>query len=269
MSSKKAPKGVFHSSAGGSFSQRKKASLGNVKHSGDEKDISLMSGSGASVYSDVKSLFGDDENVNMSGGFDGSFSDSAVNTLKAKRVNTSANFGSPIGSPDFEMDEKMKPLPPPLRKKVPLNKIWIDFKIIKTPVEVLVKKSFALDIDLLAVEEKLAMQKTQFIRKIFSKINGFKGATTPSKFEEIIRLTFTSSENMEKAALLARENNIMFGQVVSIQLQLIRLWQKAVVKFAKLSQTDQLAAKWSFLIGKDSVHMAKAVGDHETWTSRD
>ncbi|KAG9296527.1 hypothetical protein G9A89_015119 [Geosiphon pyriformis] len=98
---------------------------------------------------------------------------------------------------------------------------------------------------------------------------------------------------MEKATSLARENNIIvnivvikeipidtpkeiiiitvseFGQVVSIRLQLIGLWQKAVVEFAKLSQADQLAARWSFLIGKDSVHMAKAVKDHETWASRD
>ncbi|KAG9292281.1 hypothetical protein G9A89_009093 [Geosiphon pyriformis] len=71
--------------------------------------------------------------------------------------------------------------------------------------EVAVKKSFALDINLSAVEGKLAMAKTQ----------------------------------------------------------------KAVVEFAKSSQADQLAAKWLFLIGKDSVHVVKAVRDCETWTSRD
>ncbi|KAG9284837.1 hypothetical protein G9A89_003760 [Geosiphon pyriformis] len=110
---------------------------------------------------------------------------------------------------------------------------------------------------------------------------------------------------MEKATLLARENNIIvnsdlkrpgvhsdraivikeisidmpkemiiavvseFGQVVSIRLQLIELWQKTVVEFAESSQADQLAAKWLFLIGKDSVHVAKAVRDRETWASRD
>ncbi|KAG9305795.1 hypothetical protein G9A89_001084 [Geosiphon pyriformis] len=279
---------MFHGPAGGFFSQRKRTSLRNVKHSGNEKNVSLMSGSGASVYSDVESLFGDDENVNMSGGFNDSLSDLAVNTLKTKHVNTGANFGSP----DFEMDEKMKSLLPLLRRKVLLNKIWIDSKIIKTPVKVSVKKSFALDINLLAVKRKLAMQKTQFIRKIFSKINGFGGTTTPSKFEGIIRSMFTSSESMEKAALLARENNIIVNsdlkrqgirsdQTVVIKkilmdtpkemivAALIGLWQKAVVEFTKSSQTDQLAAKWSFLIRKDSVCMAKAVGDCETWAFRD
>ncbi|KAG9292707.1 hypothetical protein G9A89_008295 [Geosiphon pyriformis] len=208
MSSKKTPKGMFHGPADSSFSQRKKASLGNVKHSGDEKNISLKSGSDASVYSNVESLSDNDENVSISGGFDGSLLDSAVNTPKTKRVNTGANFGSPIGSPDFEMDEEVKPLPPLLRKKIPLDKIWIDPKIIKIPVEMSVKKSFALDINLLAVEEKSAMQKTQFVRKNFSKINGFGGATTPLKFEGIIRSTFTSEESMKKAILLPGENGI-------------------------------------------------------------
>ncbi|KAG9302157.1 hypothetical protein G9A89_020591 [Geosiphon pyriformis] len=94
---------------------------------------------------------------------------------------------------------------------------------------------------------------------------------------------------MEKAALLARENDIMvnsdlkrqgvrsdwaivikeilmdmpkeiiiatvseFGQVVLIRLQLIGLWQKAMVEFAE----------------SNSVHVAKAVQDRKTWASRD
>ncbi|KAG9294184.1 hypothetical protein G9A89_021543 [Geosiphon pyriformis] len=137
-----------------------------------------------------------------------------------------------------------------------------------------------------AVKGILATAKTHAIRKLFSGINGFGGATTPSKFEEIIKSTFTSEASMEKAASLARENNIIvnsdlkrqgvcsdqtivikeipmdtpkemiiatvskFGQVVSIRLQLIGLWQKAVA--------DQLAAKWSFLIKKNSVRVTKA-----------
>ncbi|KAG9285484.1 hypothetical protein G9A89_021434 [Geosiphon pyriformis] len=155
-------------------------------------------------------------------------------------------------------------------------------------MEVAVKKSFALDINLSAVEGKLATAKTQVIQKLFSKINGFGRAITPSKFEGIIRLTFTLSESMKKAALLARENGIIintnlkrqgvrsdwavvikeismdtskemiiavvskYGQIVSIKVQLIGLWQKTV----------------SFLIGKDSVRVAKAVEDCKTWAFR-
>ncbi|KAG9291852.1 hypothetical protein G9A89_012137 [Geosiphon pyriformis] len=289
MSSKKALKSVFHGPAGGFFSQRKKASLENIKHSGDEKDIFLKSGSGASVYSDVESLSDDDENVNMSGGFDGSLLNLAVNTSRTKRVNTGANFSSPIGSPDFEIDEKVKLLLPFLRKKVPLNKIWIDLKIIKTLVEIL----------------EISYAKNSVHQKNFSKINGFGGATTPSKFEGIIRSTFTSEESMKKAILLAGKNVISvnnnlrkqefhsnqaivikkilmdmprdmivttvseFGQIKSIKIQLIRMWQKTMMEFAKLNQTNLLASKWLFLIGKNSVYVAKAAEDHDIWALRD
>ncbi|KAG9293424.1 hypothetical protein G9A89_009148 [Geosiphon pyriformis] len=68
---------------------------------------------------------------------------------------------------------------------------------------------------------------------------------------------------------ISRQTRTFYGQIVSIKVQLIGLWQKAVVEFAKSSQIDLLASKWSFLIGKDSVRVAKAVGDHETWAFRD
>ncbi|KAG9304059.1 hypothetical protein G9A89_005969 [Geosiphon pyriformis] len=121
------------------------------------------------------------------------------------------------------------------------------------------KKSFTLDINLSAVEGKSATAKTQVIRKLFSGINGFGGATIPSKFEGIIQSTFTSSESIKKTMLLARANNIIVNSnlkrqgVCSDWAILIRMWQKAV----------------SFLIGKDSVCVAKAVRDHNIWVSRD
>ncbi|KAG9289901.1 hypothetical protein G9A89_010207 [Geosiphon pyriformis] len=60
-----------------------------------------------------------------------------------------------------------------------------------------------------------------------------------------------------------------FGDIKSIKIQLISMWQKAVVEFAEPEQAEQLASKWSFLIGKDSVRVAKAVKDCETWAFRD
>ncbi|KAG9289140.1 hypothetical protein G9A89_022449 [Geosiphon pyriformis] len=60
-----------------------------------------------------------------------------------------------------------------------------------------------------------------------------------------------------------------FGKIKSIKIQLIGLWQKAVVEFTELEQAVSLAAKWSFLISKDLVCVAIVVGDCETWTSRD
>ncbi|KAG9285553.1 hypothetical protein G9A89_006541 [Geosiphon pyriformis] len=285
---KKAPKGAFQGSTGDSFSQKKKVVLSNVKHSGNEKNIFLSkAGSSGSVYSDVKSLFGEDEDVNMSG----------------MDVNTGVGFGSMLGFSNFHMDDDKVVLPPHL--PISLEKKWIDLKIIKTPVEVLVKKSFALDINLSAVEGKSATAKTQLIRKIFSTVNGFGGITTPSKFKGIIRSTFTSEKSIEMAMSLARENKIIintnlkkqevhsdwavvikkipmdmpkdmivtavtkFGEIKSIRIQLIGMWQKAVVEFVESSQANLLASKWSFLIRKDSVCVAKAVGDHDVWALRD
>ncbi|KAG9295401.1 hypothetical protein G9A89_013430 [Geosiphon pyriformis] len=303
MSKKKALKGAFHGPAGGSFVQKKKVVLGNVKHSSDERNISLSkSGPGNSVYSNVDSLSGDDEDVGMTGVYGGSLLGSATTTPKAKCVDTGMMFGSLLGSPDFTMnDEEIVLL---LRVSISLKKKWIDPKIVKIQVEVSVKKSFALDINLSAVEGKLAMAKTQVIRKLFLKINGFGEATTPSKFEGIIRSMFTSSESMKKAVSLARENNIIvnsnlkrqgicsdwavvikeismntpkdmivtavtkFGEIKSIRVQLIRLWQKAIVEFAKSSQADMLASKWSFLIKKNSVCVAKTMEDCNIWASR-
>ncbi|KAG9300416.1 hypothetical protein G9A89_010041 [Geosiphon pyriformis] len=225
MSSKKATKSVFHSPAGGFFSQRKKAFLENVKHSSDEKDISLKSGFGTSVYSDVESLSGD-EDVSISGDFDGSLLDLAVNTPKAKWVNTGANFGSLISSPDFEMDEKVKPLPPPLKKKVLLNKIWIDPKIIKTSIEVSVKKLFALDINFLAVEEKLTMTKTQFeSMKKAVLLAGENGITVNSNLK---KQKFCSDRTVViKEILMDMLKDMIvttvakFGEIRSIKIQLI------------------------------------------------
>ncbi|KAG9304194.1 hypothetical protein G9A89_019756 [Geosiphon pyriformis] len=252
------PKGVFHGSAGGSFSQKKKELFGNVKHSGDEKDISLKSGSGTGSFSDADSLSGDDKNVSISGSFDGSLLDLAVNTPKAKRVNTGANFGSPISSPNFEMDEKVKPLPVPLKKKIPLNRIWVNPKIIKTSVEVAVKKSFALNINLSAVKENSATSKTQLIRKLFSKINGFGGTTTSSKFEGIIRSSFTSSESMEKAVSLAGKNNIVVNS--DLKKQGIRSDQAVVIKEILMNTPKEMIIAAASEFGKIKLIKIQLIG---------
>ncbi|KAG9302832.1 hypothetical protein G9A89_009609 [Geosiphon pyriformis] len=277
---KKASKGVFHGPAGDFFSQKKKVVLGNIKHSSDEKNISLnKSESSGSIYSDVESLSGEDEDVSMSRTNGGSLLGSAATTSKTNSLN-------------FHMDDDKVVLPPCL--SISLEKKWIDPKIIKTPVEVSIRKLFALDINFSAL-----------IRKIFSTVNGFGEATTPSKFEGIIQSMFTSEKSMKIVALLARKKGIdvnsdlkrqrmrsdwaviikkipmnipkdmivttvfEFEEIVSIKIQLIGMWQKTIVEFVEIDQADSLASKWSFLIGKDSVHVAKAVGNCETWASRD
>ncbi|KAG9289476.1 hypothetical protein G9A89_008037 [Geosiphon pyriformis] len=306
MSNKKAPVGASSGSVGGPFSQKKRVSLHHMNQFGDKnKAVLAKPHSGGSQYSNMKSDSGNSVAGSiLAGGDDGSLFGSAATTPKAKRVKNNLDCSSPLGSLDYNVnDDDGGSLPPPLG--IPLKKMWLDPKIVKSQVEVAVRKSFALDINLSAMEGKSATVKTQLIRKLFSKINGFGGATTPSKFERIIRSMFTLSESLEKAASLAKENNIIvnsdlkrqgicsdqtvvikkipmdmpkeiiitavseYGQIVSIKVQLIGLWQKAVVEFAKSSQADLLASKWSFLVGKNSVHVVKTVRDCETWAFRD
>ncbi|KAG9307004.1 hypothetical protein G9A89_003055 [Geosiphon pyriformis] len=143
MSKKKAPKGTLYGPAGGFFSQKKKVVLGNIKHSSNKRDIFLvkLSSSDMCLNIDSESSCGEDniviKNVNS-----GSFLDSAATTPKAKRVNSNMVFGSPLGSFNYEIKEE------------------IDSKIVKTPVKVSVRKSFALNINLLAVKDKSAIAKT-------------------------------------------------------------------------------------------------------------
>ncbi|KAG9299738.1 hypothetical protein G9A89_013098 [Geosiphon pyriformis] len=264
MSKKKAPKGAFHG-------LKKRVVLGNVKHSGDEKNISLSkSGPSDSVYSNVDSVSGNDKNVGMTGVHGGSLLGSAATTSKAKRIDTSTGFGSLLGSPDFTMDDDEIELPPCMF--IPLDKKWIDPKIVKTQIKVSVKKFFALDINLLAVEGKSATAKSQSMEKaaLLARENGIivntdlKRQGVHSDQAVVIKKI---SIDMPKEMIVVTV--FEYGQIVFIKVQLIGLWQKAVVEFAESSQADLLASKWSFLIEKDSVRVAKAVENHETWAFRD
>ncbi|KAG9302026.1 hypothetical protein G9A89_021070 [Geosiphon pyriformis] len=104
MFKKKASKVAFHGPAGGFFFQKKKVILKNVKHSDNERDIFLnKSGPINNVYSDVKSLSGDNNSVSMSNANSRSLLDSAATILKIKQINTGAVFGSPLSSPNFSV----------------------------------------------------------------------------------------------------------------------------------------------------------------------
>ncbi|KAG9296577.1 hypothetical protein G9A89_015169 [Geosiphon pyriformis] len=251
---KKASKGAFY------------VVLGNVKHSGNERNISLSkSGSSGSVYSNVECLSGEDEDVSMSGTNDGSLLGSAATTPKTKQINTGVGFGSPFGSSNFHMDDDKVVLSS--RLPIFLEKKWIDPKIIKTPVEVLIRKLFVLDINLLAVEDKSAMAKTQLIRKIFSTVNekSMEMTTSLAREKGINVNSDLKKQGMRSdwAVVIKKISMDMpkdiivttiseFGEIKLIKIQLMGMWQKA-----------------SFLIGKNSVHITKAVGNCETWTSKD
>ncbi|KAG9304517.1 hypothetical protein G9A89_020081 [Geosiphon pyriformis] len=207
---------------------------------------------------------------------------------KSLRVKTKKMLRKPLGVIDYgtvNIDDDVLDgsflLPPPLP--------------IKPSVQMPVRKSFALDIDLVGVAGKSSQEKLNFVRKIFSGVNGFGEASAPSKFGGIIRASFTSEKAMMTAAQLANDHGVMvntnlkhpinnrtnwaivlkkilvgtsieavhaaiseFGLIKSIKMQLVGLWQKVIIELEDQIQTDLLAAKWLVFIGKDAVRVARA-----------
>ncbi|KAG9300126.1 hypothetical protein G9A89_000866 [Geosiphon pyriformis] len=223
-------------SVGGGLTQNVKKSLGNIKPLSANKN--LKDSGSVCMNRQFASMNTDGEASDDNG-----TSDSQMNMPNVKCFNTGAAISSLIGSISYDMDDEEEVFLP----------LHLFFSLEKSQVEVVVKKSFALDINLSTVEEKSAMAKTQTAS--LAKENNIvvnsnlKRQGVCSDWAVVIKEILM---NMPKEMIIAAVSK--FGQVVSIQLQLIRLWQKTVA--------DQLAAKWSFLIRKDSVRVAKAVGDY-------
>ncbi|KAG9288805.1 hypothetical protein G9A89_023102 [Geosiphon pyriformis] len=127
------------------------------------------------------------------GDYDQTPTGSKVKTKKALGKSLGKIDFSKVGSDDGVLSDASLELPPSM----------------KNLVNVPVKKSFALDIDLDKVAGKFSQEKLVVVRKLFSGINGFGGASTPSKFSEIIRATFTSESGLMKATEKATGVNIM------------------------------------------------------------
>ncbi|KAG9298740.1 hypothetical protein G9A89_012808 [Geosiphon pyriformis] len=213
-------------------------------------------------------------------------------TSTNSKVKTKKALDKPLGKIDFSKDgsddgilsDAPLELPPPM----------------KNLVNVPVRKSFVLDIGLDKVAGKSSQEKLVVVRKLFSGINGFGGASTPSKFSGIIRATFTSESGLMKATEKATGVNVIvntnlkrsagrsdravvlkkipvetsaetvraalseFGIIKSIKMQLVGLWQKAVVEFEQSEHADLVVTEWSILIKKDAVRMARSDLDKES-----
>ncbi|KAG9306241.1 hypothetical protein G9A89_016145 [Geosiphon pyriformis] len=154
-------------------------------------------------------------------------------------------------------------------------------------------KLFTLDVELSAMLGKTNSDKLIAIKKIFYRIDGFGGASTLLKFSGIIKALFTSEFSIKKAKKLAickkiivnnnlRKVNSHLNQeviikkipvdlpklVISIRIQLIGLWQKALVKFELSDVISLVASKWSVLVNKNSVCVALALNNKELWMAR-
>ncbi|KAG9286020.1 hypothetical protein G9A89_022696 [Geosiphon pyriformis] len=209
-------------------------------------------------------------------------------TLTSSKVKTKKTLGKPLGKIDFSKGSDNNGV----LSDAPLEL----FPSMKNLVNIPVRKSFALDIGLDKVASKSSQEKLVIVRKLFSGINGFGG--------RIIRAMFTSELSLIKATDKAASAKILvntnlkkssgqsdrvvvikeipigtsaetvcaalseFGVVKTIKMQLIRLWQKAVVDFEQLDQTDLVVAEWSILIEKDAVCVVRADSDKEAWNAR-
>ncbi|KAG9293531.1 hypothetical protein G9A89_005534 [Geosiphon pyriformis] len=188
----------------------------------------------------------------------------------SSKVKTKKALGKPLGKIDFSKDGSDDGVLSDAPLELPLS--------MKNLVNVSVRKSFALDIGLDKVASKSSQEKLVVVRKLFSGINGFGEASTPSKFSGIIRATFTSKSNravvvkkipVGTSAEAVRAALSEFEVIRAIKMQLIRLWQKVVVEFEQSDQADLIAAECSILIGKDAVRVAKTDSDKEAWDVRD
>ncbi|KAG9285429.1 hypothetical protein G9A89_010904 [Geosiphon pyriformis] len=121
---------------------------------------------------------------------------------------------------------------------------------LKNLVNVSVRKFFALNISLENVE---VVFKNQWFRR---------RASILSKFAEIIRATFTSELSLAQASKKTEEVKIL------VNTNLKRSF-RPVVEFDQVNHADLVTAKWSILIGKDAVHVARSDIDKELWNIQD
>ncbi|KAG9284054.1 hypothetical protein G9A89_022828 [Geosiphon pyriformis] len=128
--------------------------------------------------------------------------------------------------------------------QLPLAKLHVSESCSFEPV-----RSFTLDVDLAVVPKKTNGNKLISIKKIFYRIDGFGGASTSSKFPEIIKASFTSESSMNKARKLVVCENIIVNNdlkkvnkysdkeivVKKILVNLLKLAVKSVFsKFGKI-----------------------------------
>ncbi|KAG9287536.1 hypothetical protein G9A89_019597 [Geosiphon pyriformis] len=200
---------------------------------------------------------------------------------KGPRLVTKQALSKPLGKINFlgnDDDDNIflnesVVLPPPLKKLV----------------DVPTRKFFALNIDLVNISGKSAQDKLAVVRKLFSKINGFGGAFTLSKFSGIIWMTFTSKSSLMKTTKLAADAKILVNTDLkkstgrsdwAVVLKEIPVETSAkavhaalaefvIIEFEEQNQADLLVVRWSILIGKDAVHVARSDLDKITWDIRD
>ncbi|KAG9305469.1 hypothetical protein G9A89_021187 [Geosiphon pyriformis] len=125
-------------------------------------------------------------------------------------------------------------------------------------------KSFALDIEISAVPGKINVDKLMAAREmaIGEKIlvnDDLRKINSHSDQKVIVK---EIPVDLPKSAVDLAFSK--FGRIVSIKMQLIGLWQKALVEFELSEVASLVVSKWSVFMGKNSVHVALAVSNKQT-----
>ncbi|KAG9289456.1 hypothetical protein G9A89_008017 [Geosiphon pyriformis] len=123
------------------------------------------------------------------------------------KVNTKRALDKPLGKINFlssnvdddVFSDALLELPPPFKNLVNIS----------------VHKFFTLDIGLDKVVGKFFQEKLQVVKRLFSKINGFGGVSTLSKFAGIIKASFTSESSLAQASKKTEEVKILVNTNVT------------------------------------------------------
>ncbi|KAG9291307.1 hypothetical protein G9A89_021809 [Geosiphon pyriformis] len=215
MSAKKLARGATNSSVSGNLRQKPKVSLEKVKHLSNEANLSFkLSASNSGWYENIN-IFSNEKleheiGKNMGYGA-GSKSDrpldSSTNTPKAKCFNTDmvktqflslCNFGSTINNVNMD-----------LSSPVSLESSLCPVFSVKERLCFKLAKFFVLNIGLSAIPGTTLHNKLKSVRKLFYKINSFRGMLIPSKFLGIVRVSFTSEFSLILAKQLAVSENFV------------------------------------------------------------
>ncbi|KAG9286958.1 hypothetical protein G9A89_001196 [Geosiphon pyriformis] len=129
-----------------------------------------------------------------------------------------------------------------------LDALLILFSSMKILVDVPVRKLFALDIGLNKVVGKFSQEKLMAVRKLFSKVNAI----------------FTSKLSLAQASNMIKNVKILVNTDLKKSSEHSD-WAVTVVEFEQLKHADLVIAKLFILIGKDTVHVAKADMNKVSW----
>ncbi|KAG9307483.1 hypothetical protein G9A89_017313 [Geosiphon pyriformis] len=191
-------------------------------------------------------------------------------TPKGSKILTKRALGKPLEKINFLDNDD---------NDILLDILLTFLPFLKTQVNIPVRKSFALDIGLDKVVGKFSQKKLQVVKKLFSRINDFREVSTPSKFAGIIRALFIFKSSLAQTSKKTEDMKILvntdlkkstgcldwavvikkipvgtsaeavrtvlskFEIIKSIKMQLVGLWQKAIVKFEQIDHADLVTTK--------------------------